>query len=74
MVFVVRLRCRNCGNEWNVLVKGDYIINETVVDSVQVYDKQNNLIGLIECPVCGIRDNIVLDERIPVHEVIGDEE
>ena len=69
MTFVVKLKCKNCGNEWNILFMVNYVVEETTLDSVHVYDEYSNLIKVVKCPICGVDNKLILEDRIPINEV-----
>lgn len=69
--FRVKFECKNCGHSWwEVFEKGDRV--EERIDGVYLHShKCTHTIdcphcGYIECPVCGLKEDVKVVRRIPL--------
>jgi len=76
-VFKVKFECLNCGNVWwQEFERGDRIV-ETLI-GVRLHshkctrDVTCPYCKCIECPVCGVREDVVVRERKPKDVVAGE--
>ena len=78
-VFAVKFECGNCGAKWEEqFCREDRVKRQ--FPGIYVEDRRCTgrpgcpYCRYIECPVCGRRDDVLVKERYPLKEVMGDHE